>query len=213
MHGQSVYLRDEGRGENQKHLWWLDLGAEPAVTSLNRDLGVIGEADSTWGYVSSYAADEDGGVWACAGESFAPKALVHRSQRGQYQFGVMRNSVDLQPKPDGSGRPDQGLSVTGITAVGDGSFLLVGYNGMFRLAGKQISRLLWFNNTAQRIPVDYGQGPRIYQWKWNPTCLVPWGQDSYVVSGDYGGIYLLSKADGQWRLESIDEDLGTPVLW
>jgi len=40
------------------------------------------------------------------------------------------------------------------------------------------------------------------------------GDDSYFISGTYGGIYLLKNAgSGRWAFKSLDEEPGGPVTW
>lgn len=37
---------------------------------------------------------------------------------------------------------------------------------------------------------------------------------TYLISGTYGGIYLLSKSrEGKWVFQSLDETRGGPMAW
>jgi hypothetical protein len=212
LHGDMLFLRDEGRGENNKQLWWLGIGGKPKLASLDQDVGVVSSEGPRWENSFSYAVTPIGDVWACVGEGFAPKSLLRRSNNGTYSIAIMNNSVEFSPDLLGSDETDQSISVSAVSVRSDGSILLAGDSGLYRLNGTQLKQELAFENTSQEIPIDGGKN--VYHWSWNPSHIIELKPNSYFITADFGGIYLLSKdGSGKWTLESLDEHLGGAFTW
>ncbi len=212
LHGNHLFFRDEGRGESHKRLWWLTIGQGSGLTSLDRDVGIIGSHGPRWENSFSYAVTQDGSLWACVGEGYARKSLLRRSAEGRYSIAIMNNSIEFTPDLFGSEETDQGLSVSAVSGLSDGRLLLVGDSGLYVLKGAELSQELAFTNTNQRIPTNGGKN--VYHWGWVPSNVVCIGEDSYFISGAFGGIYLLCRGGaGQWELVSLDEHLGDAVTW
>lgn len=91
--GNMVYFRDEGRDENEKRLWWLELSREPRMISLDQDVGVVGPSGPRWENSFSYCVTDNGDIWATLGEGYSKKSLIKRSANGEYRLAVMNNSV------------------------------------------------------------------------------------------------------------------------
>ena len=209
LHGNRLFLRDEGRGENAKRLWWLQSDGE--LTSLDRDVKVVGSEGPRWENSFSHAFTQDGAFWACVGEGGKPQSLLRRAPDGIYAVAIMNNSVSFTPELLGSGETNEGLSVSAVMARPDGTLLLVGDSGLYHLDGKELTREVAFENTRQGIPIQ--DGKNVYHWGWDPSDVAPF-EEGYFVAGAFGGVYLLRKdAAGQWELRSLDEHLGEPVVW
>lgn len=212
LHGNLLFLRDEGSRENNKRLWWLGIGGKPKLTSLDQDVRVVGSDGPRWENSFSYAVTASGDLWACVGEGHDRKSLLRRSKDGTYSIAIMNNSVKFTPDLFGSEETDQGISVSAVTVSADGAILLVGDSGLFRLTGKDLTRELAFENTRQKIPINGGKN--VYHWGWDPSNVIALGRDSYFITGAFGGIYLLGKNAGEkWTFESLDETPGDPVVW
>jgi hypothetical protein len=210
--GDDLYLRDEGSGENNKRLWWLRIGSDPSLISLDKDLGVVGSNGPRWENSFSYSVALSGELWACVGEGYARKSLLRRSKDGAYSIAVMNNSVHFTPELFGSKETDQGISISAVLCLDDDSILLVGDAGLYRLKGKVLTQELAFTNTRQEIPINNGDS--VYHWGWDPSKITILGEDSYFISGAFGGIYLLRRNESKkWIFESLDEELGEPITW
>lgn len=210
--GEHLFLRDEGKGENEKKLWWLKLSSPPSLVSLDDEMGVVGSSGPRWENSFSYAVSRSGDLWACVGEGYARKSVLRRSKDGAYSIAIMNNSVRLTPELFGSDETDQGISVSAVLCLEDDSVLLVGDAGLYRLRGEALSQELAFTNTRQKIPIN--EGKNVYHWGWDPSKMVILGDASYFISGAFGGVYLLQANESkEWTFESLDEELGEPVIW
>jgi hypothetical protein len=210
LHGNMLFFRDEGHFEDNKRLWWLTLGKEPSLVSLDRDVKLVGPRGSWCENSFSYDVAEDGALWATAG-SFE-QSLLRRSKDGIHGIAILRGSLLFAPWRSASRGQGQTLTVSAVEVLPDGSILLVGRTGLYRLKGKLVSPEVLFTNTEQKIPIH--QGRTVYHWNWDPSHVLALGPDAYFISGDFGGIYLLRKSgDGRWSFESLDETLGEPVAW
>jgi hypothetical protein len=210
--GNMLFFRDEGSGENQKRLWWLTVGPKGRLTSLDRDIGVVGPEGPRWENTFSYCVTEKGDLWATVGEGDAPASLLRRSKEGTYSIAILNNGVLFNPKLLGSGATDLGLSVSCVTSLPDGSLLLVGDQGLYHLKDNTLVRRVVFENTRQKIPIN--DGANVYHWGWDPSNALVLNEKSYFISGTFGGIYLLERnSAGQFTFQSVDERLGEPVTW
>jgi hypothetical protein len=118
----------------------------------------------------------------------------------------------FNPELLGSESTDRGLSVSCVTKRPDGSLLLVGDQGLYRLKDNALVQTLAFENTRQKIPVH--GGANVYHWEWDPSDTLHLNEKSYFISGTFGGIYLLEQdSAGQFTFQSLDEQLGEPVIW
>lgn len=111
-----------------------------------------------------------------------------------------------------SEKTDQGISVTAVSLLQNDTLLVVGDSGLYHLKGNEIVQKLAFTNTRQKIPVNGGK--RVYHWNWVPSKILVLEDNSYFISGAFGGIYLLKQDErGGWAFESLDDDLGEVVTW
>jgi len=212
MIGDLLFFRDEGRGENQKRLWWLTVGPKAELTSLDRDVGLVGPEGPRWENSFSYCVTEKGDLWATVGEGYAPASLLRRSKEGTYSIAVLNNGVLFNSELLGSGSTDQGLSVSCVTSLPDASLLLVGNQGLYHLKDNTLVRTLAFENTRQKISVN--GGVNVYHWGWDPSNALVLDEKSYFISGAFGGIYVLEQGStGQFTFRSLDERLGEPIIW
>lgn len=205
-----LFLRDEGREENDKRLWWLQGGGE--LTSLDRDVKVVSSEGPRWENSFSHAFTPDGALWACVGEGYAQKSLLRRAPDGTYTVAIMNNSVSFTSDLLDSEGMDEGLSVSATAALPDGTLLLVGDSGLYRLAGKELTGEISFENTRQEIPIE--DGKNVYHWGWDPSDVLMRPDGSYLITGAFGGVYLLGKDPaGKWAFRALDEREGDPITW
>ncbi len=212
LYGNMLFFRDEGSGESFKRLWWLSIGNTPKLTCMDRDMNIVGSQGPRWENSFSYAVTDKGALWACVGEGYARKSLLRRSKHGNYSIAIMNNSTVFTPNLFGSRDSDQGLSVSAITLLQDGVIILIGDAGLYRLNENQLTQELAFTNTHQKISINDGKNS--YHWTWSPSKVVQIDGGAYFISGNFGGIYLLSSDDeNKWKFESLDEELGKPLIW
>ncbi len=216
-HHNRVFLRDEGVNETRKRLWWLTMGEEPHLHLLVRDTGLFASglpqhpgwqdtssvAPPGWGETSSYCVTSDGDLWACVGDG---AFLFRRSQDRTYSYAIADRSVRSAGDSPASKESSHGLSVSGVTALSDDTLLLVGYTGLYRLKGNELTQELAFT------PQDSG-GKAVGRASWNPNNAVLLDDGSYVIStGSWRGVHWLRQDDdGQWTCVRAGE--GEPVVW
>ncbi|CAN5823199.1 hypothetical protein BH09VER1_BH09VER1_41460 [soil metagenome] len=212
LFGERLYFRDEGSGENNKRLWWLALNNEPYLTSLDQDMNVIGSSGPRWENSFSHAVSPSGDLWACVGEGYAKQSLLRRTNDGKYSIAIMNNSLSFIPDFFGSKDSDQGLSISGVTLLADGTLLLVGNRGLYCLDGQRLRLMVAFSQSSQDIPVNHGKN--IYHWRWDPSDILALGPKSMFISATFGGVYLLQGNEaGKWSIRSLDEKLGADITW
>ncbi len=227
LHGNEVFLRDEGRGETRKRLWWLTLGEKLHLSVLDRDTGladpptvmrspdsapglyfVVPTVLSGWEEVPSYCVTRNGDLWACVGG----RSLLRRSKDGHYAIAIMNGSVQFREDPFARRETDQDVSVSAVTALPDDTLLLAGRTGLYRLKGDELVQELAF--TAQErgvgLPIQ-ARGSRF-----SPNSLLVLDEQSYFLGSDrWEGVCLLCKGnDGQWSFIPLDDgERGDPVVW
>lgn len=212
LYGGKLFFRDEGHWENGKRLWWLPLSGTKQLTSLDQDVGVVGPNGPRWENSFSYSVSRHGDMWATVGEGSNRKSLLRKDKDGNYSIAILNNSIQFTPDLFGSKESDQGLSVSAVTLLQDDSVLLVGDRGLYRIKDHLLVQDLSFTNTHQKIPVNNGKN--VYHWSWDPSKILILEKDSYLISGAFGGVYMLNKnTDGQFQFESLDEKLGDNVVW
>jgi hypothetical protein len=235
QYGDKIYFRDEGREENEKQLWFLELSAVPRLVPVWDDTGLVGPSGPRWENTFGYCVLDDGTLWATFGEGGTQsKSLLRRGPTGEYRIAVFNNSVnlhgDLLGRSDNTG-PDlvttsgsgwkqsrsqdsnpkgADLSISGIAAKSADELVAVADTGLFTIHGNKIKKLLTFRNAQQRVPLKQG----LLHWNWDPTDILFLTENSYLISGSFGGIYLLRQDQAKrWSMKSLDEQLGKPLIW
>jgi hypothetical protein len=221
--GNRIYLRDEGRGEDDKRLWWIDLDHGGDISCFDKDCGVVGPAGPRWENVWSFAVEPSGRLWAAAGYSLLrwdPTAGYHVAlMNGNPAFtGELIRGTDpattntswTQIDPHDSSET-VALAITGI-ALGPApdTITLCGPKGLFRLTGNVLTPLLTFTKTAQEVPMGElnptTKEENVYHWSLDPTHLLPFGKDSWLIGGHWEGVYLLARdKNGAYQFTALDE--------
>ena len=208
--GNMVYFRDEGMDENQKRLWWLKLSQKPRLISLDQDVGVVGPGGPRWENSFSYCVTDGGDIWATLGEGYSKKSLIKRSANGEYRLAVMNNNLLFDGTIFGDNGKDDGLSISAVSIGKSGSLLAAGDRGLYEIQGTRITQLLAFENTTQEIPIN--DGKNVYHWSWDPSNILELGLGKYLITGTFGGIYLIERnASGAYSMISLDETLGESI--
>jgi hypothetical protein len=129
---------------------------------------------------------------------------LRKDRDGGYAIAIMNNALKFMP--DWFSSPaDGGVNVSAVAELDDGSILLVGKSGLYRLEERELRQLLKFTNYV---------GADARTWEWDPGNILLRGPDSYLVSGTFGGVYLLERADdGQWTADLLDDRLGGAIRW
>ncbi|HVP78597.1 MAG TPA: DUF6794 domain-containing protein [Thermodesulfobacteriota bacterium] len=208
--GNMIYFHDEGKDENEKRLWWLELSREPRLLSLDQDVGVVGPGGPRWENSFSYCVTGDGDIWATLGEGYSKKSLIKRSVNGEYRLAIINNSVLFDGTLFGKKDKEDGLSISAVSIGKNGSLLAAGDRGLYKIQGTRITQLLAFENTTQKIPLN--DGKNFYHWSWDPSNILELGKDQYLITGTFGGIYLIERnGSGVYSMFSIDEALGEAI--
>lgn len=205
-HGNTIFLRDEGRGEVGKHLWWLTMGPQSHLNALDQDVGVIGEVILGRAGLPSYCVTTSGDLWACVEGA----SLLRRSQDGRYSIAILNGSTRFTEDLLVSRGTDQSLSVSAVTALPDDTLLLAGNAGLYRLKGNELVQELAF--ASEGTAGSSGRAAR--QGDLSPNAILVLDDRSYVIGcGSWMGVYLLRKEDdGQWKCLPLD-DLRDSVVW
>ena len=210
--GDKLYFRDEGHGEDNKRLSWIDLKKPVVLHYLDEDVGLVGSSGPNWENVPSYHVTEEGTLWAAVGRY--GQSVLHRTANGKYSIATLNKSVRFTPDLRDSGRNDQGLFLSAVASDSGGRMLFVGGSGLYRLDGLQLKQELAFTNASQKIPIKFNNRDSVLHWSWDPTQIITLQKDSYFISGEFGGVYHLERdTQGNWKIESLDEELGHPVSW
>jgi hypothetical protein len=205
-HGNVVFFRDEEPREMRRRLWWLTMGEDLHLSAFDRDLGLVLPDGTTWLDASSYGMTSSGDLWVCVGQG---TSLLRRSRDGSYSIAIMEKSVRFEENLSGSGKTDQGLSVSAVTALPDDTLLLVGRTGLYRLKDNELVQELAF---APEETVD-SRGRAVRRLNWHPHNVLLLDDGSYFIStGFWEGVYWLRQGDdGQWSCEYVER--GDPVVW
>lgn len=210
--GNMVVFRDEGVNENEKRLWWLELTHRPKLVSLDQDIGVVGPSGPRWENSFSYCFTPTGDLWVTLGEGYAKKSLVKRSAIGKYGVALAHNSVLFDGTLLGKKGSDDEMSVSAVSMRKDGTVLAAGDQGLYTIQGRVIRQLLAFENTKQKIPIN--DGKNVYHWHWDPSDIIELDDENYIVSGAFGGIYLVNRdSTKSYIMTPLDEALGKPVTF
>ena len=204
--GHRIYFRDEGIGEDDKRLWWLDLTDEPSLVALDHDVGVVGPLGPRWEHASSFCVTRTGVLWAALGAG--SRTVIRRSEEGNYGLAVVNNSVRFDGELQGGDR-DDGLDISAVALDRAGRLIAGGNSGLYAFDQKRIRQLVAFKtgtDGSSDADGDAGLG-------WDPSDILDLGGGRYLLSGMFGGIYLLEGQGGSgYRVTLVDDDrIGAPV--
>jgi hypothetical protein len=205
--GSRIYFRDEGRGEDDKRLWWLELEEPRRLLSLDADCGMVGPEGPRWENVASYAVTPEGDLWAAVGNDHAGRSLLRRARDGKYRVAIMNGKVAFDGQLLSS---DSAIGISAVAVDGVDTLLAAGPTGLYRVQPGRIDPVVSFANTAQEISMEGGRN--VYHWGWQPTEILDLGEGRYVISGMFGGIYLLHRQPtGEFGLQSLDAAVGAAI--
>jgi hypothetical protein len=222
-YGNRIYLRDEGWGEDNKRLWWIDLDSGH-IAKFDEACGLVTSEGPRWENVWSYAVEPDGRLWLAPGYS-----LVRWDPAGGYRVALMNGkavfdgqlleSQDLDPSSLSKGwtlasngaEKTQSFASVGLLLRADGALDVMGPNGLFRVAGDTITPLVAFKNTMQDIPKN-ATDDGLKDWALDPTHFLPLDHDAYLIGSHWEGLYLLAKdAGGVYRFTLLDGKIGRDI--
>jgi hypothetical protein len=208
LHGSMVFFRDEGRKEIGKRLWWLTLGETSRLSALDYDLEGFDKEILGREGISSYCVTKNGDVWACT----AWGTLLRRSQDGRCSIAIFHGSIEFGESLLHRVTRDQGLLVSGVTALPDDTLFLASDAGLYRLRGNELAQELAFVPEEVKPSPGGRKVPAYLDLRLNTILMLD--DQSYVIgSGAWRGVYLLRKGtDGHWRCLPV-EDLRDIVVW
>ena len=190
LYGNKLYLRDEGRGENGKNLWILNLDT-CELEKFYEMTGLVGPDGPRWENNASYTLDEKGNLYVSCGEDYSQKSLLVLSNNNSLDIILYNNTFksDLEAGPK--------LDISAVRKAGK-NLLLAGYSGLFTLSDNILSPIVYFNNPEQDFAVDNGKYN--YHREWHPSFILPLEEDDYILSRTFDGIFRLKKENGNWTL-------------
>lgn len=211
--GSGIYFRDEGRGENDKRLWWLDLSAPTkGLISHDKDVGVVGSDGPRWEDSPSHVFAPDGTMWLTVGNHMNGWSLLKRLPSGEYRAAIVHGRLAYGGHLMEDEARRQPLRVSAVAFGEAGELIAAGNSGLYRLVSKELVPLALFQNTHQEIRDSYGVG----MWDWDPSELLQLDDQRYLIAGLWGGVYVVDLgADNRSRLSSVDETgrLGKPITF
>lgn len=198
--GSRLYIRDEGREEDDKQLSWREENSPNAPVYFTQHVGLVGPEGPRWENVWSYLQTPDGTLWISAGNIIGSASLIRWNKETGYRIALWNNGVhfdgELLGEDAREDTPNHTLAITGIATRPDNSLLLIGPHGLFRLQDRRITPLLRF----RREPND-----------WIPTHLLELDSDTFLAGGHFGGIYRFHKgADGLYHVSPLQAKIGAP---
>jgi hypothetical protein len=205
MFGQRIYFRDEGTGENGKQLWWLELEPTPRLVLFTEDTELVGANGPRWENATSYCVTKDKALWITLGESNAPSALVRRSIDGSYAIAVINDGLAFDGDLMGGEATGDDLPITAVALDAHGELIALGDRGLYAIEGRRIRELIAFD-----VPLD--EEYHKHRWAGDLNNLLDMGGGRYVLSGAFGGIYLLERdAIGGHHIIPISGTLAAPL--
>jgi hypothetical protein len=221
--GNRIYLRDEGQGEDNKRLWWIDLDSGH-IASFDEACGLVTPEGPRWENVWSYAVEPGGRLWLSPGYS-----LVRWDRADGYRVGLMNGKPVFDGQLIESQNPDspqlsqgwtlasngvektQPFASVGLLLHPDGALDVMGPNGLFRVAGDTVTPLLAFTHTAQNIPKNKDDDG-LMDWALDPTHFLPLDHDAYLIGSHWYGVYLLAKdTGGVYHFTLLDGNIGPDI--
>jgi hypothetical protein len=206
--GDTVFLREVGSCESHKRLWWLTMGEQLHLGVLDHDVGALHAWGPYWGEVLSYCITNSGDLWACVG-AWNSASLIRRSKDGSYAIAILKGRLRFPEDLPNSSETDQRLSLSAVTALPDGTLLLAGRSGLYRLKGNELIQELAFaaHEAPNRLGTFDGRD-------WTPSHVLMLDDESYVIGTTmWDGVYLLRKGnDGRWSCLRLDDDSSNGVV-
>jgi hypothetical protein len=216
-HGQRVYFRDEGRNEDDKTLWWLNLDAPSELHSLHADTGWVGPEGPRWESVFSFAVQSNGTLWAAMGgiplEGGGDTLLRWQAEKG-YSIALFHGQPTINGDLLRWGKPSNTPGLVRITGLGsglNGGMLAVGQTGIYRLANQRIDPIVLLADTLQPDNFDKS-GKKLVYWSLDPTHIVELSRNEFVIGSHWEGVYLVRLRDGlPPEVLWLDETLGSSI--
>lgn len=202
--GQRLYLRDEGRGEDDKRLWWLDRG-QAAPESFDQAVGLVGSQGPRWEFVWSYGFDAAHDLWLAAGSSIGPRSLVRWNAKEGYRVALMNG----RPTFDGEllgplGGDASALDITYVGPRKNGALLLAGNSGLFELREGVLTAIVRFENTAQLVPTPDGE----LHWDFDPATVLELDGGRFLLCSHWDGVFLVEpRKGGGFTFTQFDDPL------
>lgn len=147
LYGDTLFFREEDdrSSSSRNRLWWLTMSEPLHLSVLDRDVGALAADGPHWHEVVSYCVTSDGDLWGCVGEHYLSNCLFRRSRDGDYSIAILRSSVRfLEEGWPKSRHAYQGAAVSAIASLPDGTLLLAGRTGLYRLQGDELVQELAF---------------------------------------------------------------------
>jgi hypothetical protein len=206
--GDKIFWRDEGRDEDDKRLWWLELTKQHRLVSLDEDIGVVGRDGPRWENTASYSVTPEGGLWAMVGSDVSGESLIKRSASGKYEVAIINSSLRFDGELLGSERGKNALPASAVAMGMKGVLLLAGDRGIYTLSGKCLQQIIAFDNVHRGA-----SGPSL-PWYGCPGDILQLDDNRYLVAGVFGGIYLIERTtSNEWSAIPLDETIEKPVTF
>ena len=200
--GDRLVFHDEGRGENDKRLSWVDLTHPKGLMTFDRHVGVVGSYGPRWENVWDYRRIANGDWWMAVGHDAEDASLLRWNPKEGYRVALYNGTLgwtgDFFSSPGAQeSDPKARLAVTGLEARPEGGVTAVGPYGLFAITGDSIRPLLDFKGETDH---------------WTPTTLLTLDRGRILLGGHWGGVILLSpKPGGGYEATSLTFSKGDPL--
>lgn len=219
VHGDYLYLRDEGQGEDNKSLHWIKLPCQGKLTAFHEDSGLVGPHGPRWEYVWNWTFTPEGSQWITTGDSISPRSLVRREVDGKYGIALIHGETTFSGDLlGGKGGVDR-MDFEGICQSKDGALFLAGNKGIYRFEGKRLTPIVGLKRTGQWVfndgkPTDPDPKDQRGNWHLDPSHVYPVGPHAFLLGSDWWGVYLVErKPEGTWEAICLDEPLSAPITF
>jgi hypothetical protein len=190
----TLFVRGEGHGENDKRLWWTRIDRDEPLIAHDQAIGF------GWFDAPSYASARTGEFWLTTGNvAFGGWTVVRRSRDGEYRLATVSGQARYL-----EGETEPTVNISAVAALSGGEIVGAGSTGFYRIDATQIVPLARFGKASQ-ITADN------LVWRWDPSNILQLSPKRFLISGLFGGIYLLDVSDRGYALTELDERIGSPV--
>lgn len=200
--GDFLYLRDEGSGEDNKRLFWIDLAHPGRPVAFDEHVGVVGSYGPRWENVWDYAVTPDGTRWISTNSEEEAASLLAWHPLHGYRVSLYHASPQWRDDLLGDDRKAPPYSLCALEPQSDGSLSGAGPSGLFTIRDRQIRQELRFDNVRNVFGI------------WSPSKLLTVGPNLKFLGDGFGGMILVRKdARGRTAVQPIGAESKVPKVW
>lgn len=202
--GNRLTFHDEGYGENNKALSWIDLSHPKGLVRFDKHVGVVGSEGPRWENVWDYVALQDGSWWISTGSDSSAQSLLRWTPSGGYRVALFNNSIKWTggffATPDKtSNASEYAATVTGLMPIRRSWIAAIGPQGLLEVQGQTLRRIIGFEGAPDN---------------WTPTKMLGISQHVILMGGHWGGIFLLERTPERTpQVVCVDDQVVNPIVF